>query len=516
MTYQELQKFIFEQGYKVIIVADGQTRTHEQEGEQLILKTPAGGVSVGFDILAQASGATYIARGRSLSDRKGMGGESTIPIVTQQGRYNLKRLFFSERDVEDYYFGFSNQTLWPLCHAAFEQPVFHNGWYEGYKKVNKAFAKAVMEEVNPREKTFIWINDYQLALVPTYLPKNPNMIIGFFWHIPWPTWEVFRILPQKRDILWSLLSCDYLAFHRRYQGDNFLHTVDHELEARIDRETNTVHFDKNNLSVDSLPMGIDTDVVRNVTSGEEEASFLQTLRSVFQLENPTEKTIEKKKDPLSQIFEKYNVILGIDRLDYTKGLLHRLHAIDLFFDMYPQYKNKVVYMGIMSPSREQIPSYRLLRREIEALAKRINQKHAINGWRPLRLIYQSYTREDVINLYKRASVCLITPLDDGMNLVSKEFVIAASMAQKPGVLVLSQLAGSAIDLHESLLVNPYDTEEVSRAINIGLVMADKEKLDRIEQMATQLEEHNIYEWAATFMQRALAAAARNRSSHNSR
>ncbi|HUD44643.1 MAG TPA: trehalose-6-phosphate synthase [Patescibacteria group bacterium] len=515
MTYTDLQQFLLNQGYKLIIVADGQTRAHEFVDGEMVLKTPAGGVSVVFDTLARAGNATYIARGRSNADRRAMNGKKVVDIVSPQGNYRLKRLFFSERDTENYYFGFANQTLWPLSHASFEQPAFNSSWYEGYKKVNKAFAQAIMEEVDPKAKTLVWINDYQLSLVPTFLPKLPNMIVSFFWHIPWPTWEIFRILPQKKDILWSLLSCDYLAFHRRYQVENFLNTVDRELEARIERETSTVYFDSSNLVVDSLAMGIDTDVVRGVVnSSENESYFAQALRNVFQLEENSEKPVEKKKDPFAQIFERYQVILGIDRLDYTKGLLHRLQALDLFFTMHPRFLGKVVYIGIMSPSREQIPSYKMLRRKIENLAKKINQKYTINGWRPLRLIYQNYTREDVINLYKRASVCLVTPLDDGMNLVSKEFVIAASAAEKPGVLVLSQFAGSATDLHDSLLVNPYDTEEVVQAIYQGLTMSEKEKKERNGQMVNQLEEHNIYEWCQTFIKNALSASRRNRSTNN--
>lgn len=508
-TFEDLKKSFQDSGYKLIIVADGETRSHEKTKEGTVLKTPAGGVSVSFDAVCRATNATYIARGKTDGDREVVDERGKVEITTPDGDYTLKRLFFSEQEIDEYYFGFSNQTLWPLCHTTFERPIFRQEWYEGYKVVNKRFAEAIQEEIVG--KTFVWINDYQLSLVPTYLGKQKDVVVGCFWHIPWPTWETFRIMPYKKDILWSLLSCDYLAFHRNYQVRNFLETVAQEMEARIDRDRNRVFFDENALQVASEPMGVDTDVIKTLVTPQPKQTYLiDMLRQALDIPETKEEEKGSKTDPLTKYFDKYKVILGIDRLDYTKGLLYRLQAVDAFFANNPEYIEKVIYLGIMSPSREKIPSYKVLRKQVETLASNINKKYATKGWKPLQMIYQTFSRDDIVNFYNKAAANLVTPVDDGMNLVSKEFVIASSTAEDPGMLILSQFAGSALDLTASIIVNPYDVEEVSRAIKKALEMPIEEKKERVDQMISFLDEHNIYEWARNFTQHALHAAGDNK------
>ncbi len=507
--YSDLASFFKEKKLNVIIAAEGETRTHSSVNNEVVLKTPAGGVSVAFDTLATAAQATYIARGRTPEDLKMVDKHGKVTISADEGSYTLKRLFIPEEDINSYYFGFSNQTLWPLCHVAFEKPLFREEWYAGYTRVNRLYAQAIKDEIRGKSgKTFVWINDYQLALVPAFLGKQKDVTVGFFWHIPWPTWEIFRILPHKKDILWSLLSCDFLAFHRGYQVRNFLSTVDNELEVRIDHERHKVHFDKNVLTVMNLPMGLDTEVIRSHATVPEDSFITSVIQQVFGIKAATQ-TNEKKKETIHDLFEKYQVILGIDRLDYTKGLPQRLDAIDIFLERNPKYIGKVLYLGIMAPSRDQVPSYKALRKEVERKAIEINRKYKTGDWTPLHLIYKPYEREDIIEFYKKAKLCLVTPLDDGMNLVSKEFVTVAATTKDPGMLVLSQFAGSAIDLSSALIVNPYDTESVSDAMLRGLTMSQKEKRERMENMVTQLNEHNIYEWAKTFTKESLNAAREN-------
>lgn len=503
--FDDLKNFFKDRGYNVIIAADAQTRNHETEKNEIVLKTPAGGVSVAFDALARASSATYIARGKTSEDKKMVDSRGKVMLEDPEGAYTLKRLFLTDEELEKYYYGFSNQTLWPLCHVAFEKPIFNKEWYEGYKAVNKQFAQAIKEEI--KGKTFVWINDYQLSLVPAYLGKRKDVVVGMFWHIPWPTWEVFRVLPQQKDILWSLLSCDFLAFHRRYQVRNFLDTVDRELEVRIEDERGRVYFDKNVLTVASLPMGLDTDVIRSLVTPQE--SFLSDIIQQA-LGMHEEKEPEKKSSLIDEFFKKYQVILGIDRLDYTKGIPQRLAAIDRFLEQNPRYIGKVLYLGIMAPSRDKIPSYKALKLQIEETAKAINKKYQRGSWKPLYLAYESFDRDDIINFYKQATLCLVTPLDDGMNLVSKEFVIATSLSSEPGMLILSQFAGSAIDLASALIINPYDHDAVANAIKRGLEMPKKEKVERVKQMVSQLDEHNIYEWARSFARGTFDAAQVNR------
>jgi trehalose 6-phosphate synthase/phosphatase len=506
-TFYNLQDFFRDLGYKIIIVGDGEPRAHVKIDDELVMKSPAGGVSVAFDAVARASNAVYIANGKTDADREAMKGRNKIPIETPDGSYELKRIFLTPEQQEGYYLGFSNQTLWPLSHAAFERPIFNPAWYETYVEVNKIYAKAIKEEI--KGKTFIWINDYQLAMVPAFLGDHKDSVVGFFWHIPWPTWEIFRVLPQKKDILWSLLSCDFLAFHRRYQAQNFMTTVSRELEVRIDTETNSIFFDKNILTVADLPMGIDTDTIEELAKPQEKETFLTgIIRQALGI--PKEEIGSKKTKALDAFFEKYQVLLGVDRLDYTKGLVHRLEAIDRFFEKYPQYIEKAVYLGIMSPTREGVPSYKLLRKEVENKVKEINKKYATDSWKPLRMIYESYTREDVIRFYEKADVSLVTPLDDGMNLVSKEFVVAASVSHDPGVLILSQFAGSAIDLTAALIINPYNIEEGADAIARALQMPAQEKKERMQNMFASLEERNIYDWTEKFVKRAITASRENR------
>lgn len=508
VSFYDLKDYLQRSGYKIIIAADAETKQHLKKNGGLILQNVPGGVASPFDILGQASAATYIARGRSAEDKLAADKKGKVTVHGTDGDYTLKRIFLTDEEVDNYYFGFSNQTLWPLSHVAFEKPAFHKEWYEGYKLVNQKFAKAIKEEITG--KTFIWIHDYQLALVPLYLKLNQrkDVIVSFFWHIPWPTWEQFRILPVKKDILWSLLTCDFLAFHRGYQARNFLNTVQRELAVMLDEEKRQVHFANNKTTVRNLPLGIDVDVIKRlVAPAVEEPIVMRVLREMLQGEDTSK---GEKKDTLDKFFRNYKVILGVDRLDYTKGVPLRLQAIDAFLEKYPEYREEVVYLGIMSPSRSRIPSYQALKKEVDTLTRTINDKYKTDTWRPIHIIHQTFTRDDVMSLYKRANLCLVTPLDDGMNLVSKEFVIAQSFSDDPGVLVLSQFAGSAIDLRSALIVNPYDVEQVADNIKTGLELPLKTKTADTKEMVETLEERNIYSWAQEFFKDAIDAAKENK------
>lgn len=499
-TFKDLQDFIAAKDYKMIIAADAEPFVHKiQKDDQTVSSTPAGGVAVALEPIAKSAHAIVVGRGKTEEDKKTV--DAKGKIEDKDRTYTLKRLFFSNDDIDNYYYGFANQTLWPLCHVAFELPHFSDTWYAGFKKVNEAYAKAIKEEISG--KTFIWINDYQLSLVPQYLGSIKDAIVAMFWHIPWPTWEVFRILPQKKEILASLLQCDFVAFHRGYQARNFLDCVNRELEARIDLETNRVYYNNHITTVAHLPMGIDVDVIKSLIVPIPEENLLgKLIKKTLNL--TTEDTF------IDSLFAKYKVILGVDRLDYTKGLLSRLQAVDMFFEQYPQYKEKVTYLEIMAPSREVIPAYMQLKKQFIDATKAINHKYATADWQPVNLIHGMFSRNEIMNFYSKSAVCMVTPRDDGMNLVSKEFVIAASLAKNPGMLVLSQFAGSAIDLTEAIIVNPYNTQEVVSAMKKALEMPQKEKRERIDHMAGILEERNIYTWAENFIRDAELAAEANK------
>ena len=496
--YQDLKSFFKNQNFRMIIAADGETRTAVAKNGKVVQNSPAGGVSVALDPIARASNAIYIARAKNPLEKELAGARSKIEDGGDE--YTLKRLVFSKNEVDSYYYGFSNQTLWPLCHVAFERPIFHRNWYEGFKKVNQKFAQSIKEEV--KGKTFIWLQDYQLSLVPRYLGKQKNCILGMFWHIPWPTWEIFRILPYKKQILESMLQCDFLAFHRGYHVKNFLETVRREFETRIEEETGKIYLNGRVTTVKNLPLGVDTDVIKSlVDEGNRATTILKSVeKSVFKIGFNS-----NADDYLSGM----KVILGVDRLDYTKGLRHRLQAIDRFFERYPQYIGKAIYLGLMAPSREVIPSYIILKKQVKAMAEEINRKYGTKDWMPIHLISEVFPRKEIINFYKRADVCLVTPLDDGMNLVSKEFVVASSFSKNPGMLVLSQFAGSAIDLTSALIVNPYSLDDVVVAIKRGLEMDKNEKVRKIKRMTEILDEKNAYEWAEDFVRNAISISRKS-------
>lgn len=495
ITFGDLKNYFQDERFKLIVVADGEPYVSRVTQQGVVTEIPAGGVAVALDPIARATDALYIARAKNEEERSVLNEEGKLLVGNADGNYLLKRLFIDEQDMMNYYYGFSNQTLWPLCHVAFEEPIISEEWYAGYKKVNTAFAQSIQEEIDG--KTLVWIHDYQLTLVPSLLKKRENVTLGMFWHIPWPTWEIFRILPYKKEILESLLSCDFLAFHRRYHVRNFLLTVERELEARIDQETQQIYYKNHVTTVRSLPLGVDIDVIKSLVRKEEEDSPLAlTIRKLLGIE-------EEKGHPLDWYFNRYKVIFGVDRLDYTKGIRHRLKALDRFFEKNPTYIGRAVYLAILAPSRELIPSYKAVRKEAKRLALEINAKYGTKDWKPIHLIHTLFKREDVLNFYRKADVCVVTPLDDGMNLVSKEFVIASSMSSDPGMLVLSQFAGSAIDLSSSLIVNPYHLEDVADAIKKGLEMGTLEKNKKIKQMADMLEEKNVYEWAENFLRGAV-------------
>lgn len=501
-SFLDLQDFFKKLNKQLIIAADAEPVVHEKHKDTISSIIPAGGVGVALEPVSRASKAIYIARGKTETDKEVLNNKNDIILhPNTPDEYMLHRLFFSEEDLNAYYYGFANQTLWPLCHVAFQRPEFNSAWYEGYKRVNKAYADAIKAQI--KSPSVVWINDYQLALVPSFLNHPKDTVIGLFWHIPWPTWEVFRILPQKKELLESLLSCDYIAFHRGYQAQNFIKTVERELEVRVDQETSRIYYKNHVTTVKSLPMGIDTDIIKDILEPQQPDTIITAIvRALLGIQAEPK---DKQESDIDMFFKQNNVILGVDRLDYTKGLLFRLQALDLFFKEHPKHIGNVSYLGVLSPSREQIPAYKQLKKAVYDLAKEINEKYQTDSWKPIHLVSGVYSRAEILNLYRKAQVCLVTALDDGMNLVSKEFIVAASMSDNPGVLILSQFAGSAIDLTSSLIVNPYNIDEVADAIDKALTMPKSEKVKLTQQMDATLEERNVYGWAMKFVREAVEA-----------
>lgn len=483
----------------IVIGADGETRTHKKQGNRVIAQVPAGGVSVALDRVSQQTRASFVTRARTPEDSAVLDKNNNVVIRGRLGSYTMKRIAISQAELDDYYYGFSNQSLWPLFHSAVDRMVAAETWYRGYVEVNRRFAEAMQAEI--RGQTLVWVNDYQLALVPSLLERGPDVTVSLFWHIPWPVPDIFRRLPQREAMLHSLVSCDLIGFHTEEYARNFLQAAELELGASIDLQNLTARLGDHQVRALALPLGIDTDAVR----GAAEPETPRGRRRPAVPEAAENDTTPEGEEAVA-LTRTVQVLLGVDRLDYSKGITQRLMAVDRFFEKYAEYRGKAVYLGIMSPTREAIPAYQQLKQEIMDLEASINDKYRDGEWEPLCLCYEGLPRQDVPRLYAGAAVCLVTSLADGMNLVAKEFVIAASCVKTPGMLVLSEFAGASNDMQGAIIVNPHDVDAVADGIHAALEMPVRARRARISRMTRRLDRENIHAWAQTFMEEAVRGA----------
>lgn len=490
-AFDTLRSRLEGEGIRVVIAADGETRTHERAGNAIEERVPAGGVAVALDRVSQTLGATMIGRARSAEDLAVADERGRVRIDGDLGEYILQRVEVSPEELDEYYYGYANQSMWPLFHTAFTKPDYRESWFEGYRDVNEKFARAIEENI--AGPTLVWINDYQLALVPSLVQAGGDTTLSFFWHIPWPSWERFRMLPHADDLLRSLLHCDFIGFQTEEFARNFRQAAE-ELGCDVDEERKRVACGGHTTRIEALPIGVDPEAIREAAR---QAQIRPLRRGPEQSEGQSGSEIER-------LSERYDLIIGVDRMDYAKGLVERLSALDVFYSTYPEFRERAVYVGVLSPSRDQIPAYRDTDQEVRALAEEINRKYGTDTWHPLHMFYDGLDREEIARLYARADVCLVTSLADGMNLVAKEFVIAAACSPQPGMLVLSAFAGASEDLGPALSINPVDVDGVARAIHEALTMDAEEKRRAIDAMASQLERDNVYAWAEKFIDAALS------------
>ncbi len=482
-TKDDLKKFVKEKlkDRAFVIVANREPYRHIKTIEGIKVTRPSGGVHSLLDMVIKATGGTYVAHGDGNADKLVVNDKGIIKMPPREKSYSLKRVFLTKEEVENYYFGFANQTLWPLFHVAFVKPEFNASWWNSYVEVNKKFAKATLEAVG-QKKAFVWVNDYHLALLPRLLKESGrDLIIGTFWHIPWPANNIFRINPWGWDLLNGLLGSDYLAFHRDFFTLNFFQCVQTTLEAKVDSDRSRVIFKDHVTKVGSSPAGADY-------QGMTEAA----AKNKVTREALIKKELETKIKYLA---------IGIDRVDYIKGLMERFKMIDRFLEKYPKFIGEFSYLGIMPISRYHIPSVRDYGERLFDLVDKINWKYSKNGWRPIYLALRSISRQKLIAYYKNADLCLVTSLEDGMNLVAKEYVIACE--EKRGVLVLSKFTGAANDIRYCLQINPYNIEEGADAIATALIMSEAEKKERNLKMREELSRNNIYDWAINFIDKTL-------------
>ncbi|QQG44232.1 MAG: trehalose-6-phosphate synthase [Candidatus Roizmanbacteria bacterium] len=467
---------------RLIVGIQREPYMHVKTDDGIKVEKTAGGAHTLLDgILKQVNGV-MVALASGDADKLVVDEKGRIKIPPKEKNYTLKRIFLSKKDYDGFYYGFANQTLWPLCHVVFIKPVFSHEWWNAYVKVNQEFTNAILDEVGA-EEALVWINDYHLALVPQMLKeKNPKIRIGTFWHIPWPTYEVFRICPWRKQIIEGLLGSDFIGFHRGYHVENFIECSRRELEVIVDSEPRSVTYKNHHTKLENIPAGIDYHEIK------------------ARLENqkpPTEKLIKKDFG-----FDYEFLAIGVDRIDYTKGLIERLNIIDRFLEKYPKFKEKFVYLSIAAPSRTRIPAYKDLNKQIEEKIEEINAKYSIGGWKPIHFINKIFLREKIFSYYQLADLCMVTSLDDGMNLVAKEYVICAP-AEK-GALLLSKFTGAAKDLRSAFLINPYDIDGTVDALLQALTMKKEERAKRMNEMKAVVKENNIYDWAMKFIEKTVS------------
>ena len=471
---EDLQQLIHDKlsDYRFIVVSNRQPYEHVFKRGKIECERTAGGVVTALDPVMQACHGLWVASSSGDADRW-MTSKIEVPI--DNPTYTLKRIALTKKEEEGYYYGYSNDALWPLCHTAFQRPVFKQEDWQQYVHVNQKFADAIMEEVGA-SKAFIWIQDYHLCLLPRLLKEiaPDQLILAHFWHIPWSSYEAFRICPQKDEILQGLLANDLICFHTQYHCNNFLDVIDRQLESKIDRERFSVIRQNHETLIRAYPISVD------FTGINQEAAEIN---------------FEKLQKDFIEEFSLGNcqLLLGVDRIDYTKGIPERLYAIDRLLEKYPELKEKIVFLQIGALSRIHIPKYKALNDEINTLIEQINWKHSTDGWSPIIFFRRQLPLSKLLVLYRMAEVCIVSSLHDGMNLVAKEFV--SSRCDEGGALVLSQFTGSARELTDAILINPYDAEQFSDGLYQALCMPMEERHRRMIKMRQVIHEHNIFRWA---------------------
>lgn len=477
-----LQRLITERlsGFKMILVSNREPYMHIYKGGEVETIMPASGMALALDSLMQTCGGTWVAAGSGEADREACTEGDALMVPPHAPRYKLRRLWLSRQEELDYYYGFSNEALWPLCHVSYTRPRFVSSQFETYKAVNRRFAEAVLSEVTEAKRTIVFIQDYHFALLPRMLKEaEPDLVVSQFWHIPWPNYEIFRICPWGPEILEGLLGNDLLGFHLQYHCNNFFDTVDRTLESRVDLERFSIFRQDRETRVRPFPISIDFErFVGWAESGATQAR-VQELRRVLNLRG-------------------LKVGLGVDRLDYTKGIPERLEAIDIFFRKYPQYQKRFSFIQLGPQSRLHIPSYQELNAKVDYWQEMINSTYAQGRWKPVIVLKGHFSQEEVVAFYRLADVMVINSLHDGMNLVAKEYV--ASRTEGDGALLLSPFTGAARELTGAYSVNPYDPEAIADAIYQALEDPPEHKASRMAAMRSWVREHNIFQWSAQFLQ----------------
>ena len=461
---------------QLISVSYRQPYSHHHENGKVTWSTPASGLVTALEPIMKACKGTWIAASTGDADKDVVDDHGCVNVPPDNPAYKLKRLWLEEEEERGFYAGFANEGIWPLCNIAYIKPRFRAKDWEHYQAVNRKFADAIIAEATS-DRPIVFIQDYHFALLPQYIrEKLPNALIICFWHIPWSNSEVFGILPWRREFLSGMLAADIIGFHTRYMCNNFLDCVDSYVESLVDREHHAVRRGNSICAVRPYPI------------------------SIAWPEEPMEPSVAGCREGLLQhleIMPGTKILLGVERLDYVKGIPERFRAFELLLEKYPGWRGKVSFVQIASPSRSVIPAYANLSQEIEDQAKKINERFCTKGWKPIHLLKKNFNPKEVYDFYRAADACVVSSLHDGMNLVAKEFVAARD--DNHGVLILSQFAGASKELIDAIIINPYDEEGMISSFLKAIEMTDNEQVARMRSLREQVQIKNVYAWAGKIL-----------------
>ncbi|WP_049971689.1 alpha,alpha-trehalose-phosphate synthase (UDP-forming) [Haladaptatus cibarius] len=458
--------------HELVVASNRQPYSHEREDGEIVVNRPAGGLTSALDPVVQSAGGTWVAWASGDADHDVTDENGRVGVPPEDPAYDLRRVSLTEEQVEGYYYGYSNQVLWPICHIDTSKMNARADFWEHYRDANRAFADAIADEAS--DDSLVWLQDYHLALAPRMIREtNPDVFCMQFWHITWPSWDAFQTCPQYEQLLDGLLANDLVGFHTDQYCQNFLDCAAMLPDARVDRATRSVVYKGRRTFVRPFPLGIDATHRRQLALSSADTGFWNEFRDEHDIGD--------------------TVALGVERLDYTKGIPERLTALEQFWETRPEWQGELTYVQKASESRTQIPEYQAIQDFVESEIERINTQFGTNDWTPIVYLNEYLSKDGLATLYREADLGIVSPRRDGMNLVAKEFV--ASQVDDPGVLLLSELTGAHEELgDESISVHPHDTLGFADAIETALTLPETERAHRMNDLERLVHSNDVYAW----------------------
>ncbi len=467
-------------GRALFVISNREPYQTNRDGRNIVWSTPPSGLVTGLEPILRVCGGTWIAQATGSGDREVVDSSDRVRVPPENPTYTLRRVWLTPEEEKGFYYGFSNEGLWPLCHIAHTRPIFRAEDWQAYQSVNERFAKIALEEMEGVQDPVVLVQDYHFALVPKFIKeRRPDARVMLFWHIPWPNPESFGICPWRKELLAGMLGADLLGFHIQYHCNNFLDSVDQILESRIEWEHFSVNRRGHTTLVKPFPISV---------------AFAPSTPSVQFSKEPR----TSKENLLKALGVKARWMgVGVDRIDYTKGIQERFQAVERFLDTNPSYLGEFTFVELAAPSRTSIKRYDDLNGEVENEVNRINQRLQTSQWKPIIFLKANHTHEVIEPYYRAADVCMVTSLHDGMNLVAKEFVAARD--DEDGTLILSRFTGASRELTDALLINPYDIDQTANALRLAFEMPPADRQARMIRMRKVILDQNVYRWGADIL-----------------